>query len=129
MNNEGGKISKIIIVDDDEDLRILLKKYLALQGHEIINTIEDGVQLIENLHALPVVPDLIIMDYHMPSKDGYETLKELKNFNAKINVIIISGDPSVREKVLSAGAVAFHSKNESFKNLVEIIRKVESNIL
>ncbi len=110
-------------------MRILLKKYLTIYGYEIINNLENGVQLIEILHALPVVPDLIIMDYHMPSKDGYETLKELKGFNRKIKIIIISGDPSVKEKVLSAGAVAFHSKEDGFKSLLEIIRKVESNTL
>ncbi len=69
------------------------------------------------------------MDYHMPFKNGYETLKEIKNLDGLFKVVIMSGDTSVKEKVLSAGAVAFHSKNESFKNLVEIIRKVESNIL
>ncbi len=79
-------------------------------------------------HALPIVPDLIIIDYHMPGKDGYETLRELKNSDGKTKIIIASGDSNVREQVLAAGAFAFHSKDDCFKKLLQTINKIESNI-
>ena len=50
------------------------------------------------------------MDYHMPYKNGIEATKAILELEKTAKIIIVSGDPSVREKVLASGAICFKVK-------------------
>ena len=67
---------KILIVDDDPDMRDALTIILESRGYEIINA-QDGIEALANLKAER--PDLMILDLLMPKMDGFAVLKELQD--------------------------------------------------
>jgi DNA-binding response OmpR family regulator len=87
---EGGdKVKlKILVVDDDENIREVLEDLLLLEGHELLLA-EDGEQALrifdENL------PDLVITDLGMPGISGWEVARSIKDKDPSKKVIVISG--------------------------------------
>ena len=65
----------ILIVDDDDRIRNLLKDYLS-ENNYIVSTAENAIQAKEKLNFLKF--DIIILDVMMPGQDGYEFTKEIK---------------------------------------------------
>lgn len=92
-----GKSAKILVVDDDPDMREALQIILESADHTVV-TAEDGVQCLAKLKEEQ--PDLLILDLLMPRMDGFEVCKALKDpRHAKYGsmpIIILS---SVREDV------------------------------
>ncbi|MGE4357308.1 MAG: response regulator [Candidatus Omnitrophota bacterium] len=66
---------KILVVDDEEDIREVVKSRLISQGYDVL-TAENGLMALSL--ARREKPDLIILDIMMPNMDGYTTLKELR---------------------------------------------------
>ena len=73
-----GKLNgyRILVVDDDEEIRVFLTTLLSDEGAATFEA-SDGNQAIEK--ALSTTPDLITLDLSMPGKDGIETFCELRN--------------------------------------------------
>jgi DNA-binding response OmpR family regulator len=67
---------KILLVDDDPDIRDAITVILEAQGYEVI-TAKDGMECFDMLGAEK--PDLLILDLLMPKMDGFEVFKELKS--------------------------------------------------
>lgn len=92
-----GTSAKILVVDDDPDMREALQIILESADHTVV-TAEDGVQCLAKLKEEQ--PDLLILDLLMPRMDGFEVCKALKDpRHAKYGsmpIIILS---SVREDV------------------------------
>lgn len=67
--------SKILVVEDDQDLAEMLNSYLRVQGYEVViaNWGEDGIQT-----ALTARPDLLILDIRLPDIDGFEVARRLR---------------------------------------------------
>src|SRR5438309_10310788 len=114
---------RILIVEDDANLRELGKLLLSAQGYEVLCA-EDG---FEGLAALKrSLPDIIISDLRMPNMNGFEFLSVVRRRFPVIAVIAISGDftgLSVPESVL---ADAFFSKghyelSERFERILELL--------
>jgi CheY-like chemotaxis protein len=72
-------MTKILVIDDEELMRKLMKKMLMRDGHDVFIA-RDGVDGVEQFHQIN--PDLVITDMVMPNKDGYEVIKELLETNA-----------------------------------------------
>jgi two-component system KDP operon response regulator KdpE len=88
---------RILIVEDDPDTALLLKRVLILAGYDVSNAL--GGQ--EGLRKIPTIrPDLILLDLCMPDMDGWETLQYLKQITAA-PVIIISAN-SQKDDVVRA---------------------------
>jgi len=87
---------KILVVDDDPDMRDALTIILESQGYQIV-TAQDGVEALANLKAEK--PDLMMLDLLMPKMDGFAVLKELQDARwskyREIPILILS---SVREE-------------------------------
>ena len=81
-------MAKILVIDDEDQLRDLLQKLLTREGHEICIA-HDGEEGIANFHQFN--PDLVITDIIMPKKDGIEVITELHQSNPKLPIIVISG--------------------------------------
>ena len=81
-------MAKILVIDDEDQLRVLLKKMLVHGGHQVLIA-EDGVEGVKIFHELK--PDLIITDIIMPNKDGIEVIVELLKFKPELPIIAISG--------------------------------------
>ena len=78
---------KILIAEDDENMRKILKLYLQKEGYtvECVSNGEDAITYFETNHA-----DLIILDWMMPKKDGIEVCKEIRLMKIPVKIIMLT---------------------------------------
>ena len=81
---------KILIVDDDEGIRVSLKIVLERDGYEVL-VAERGAEGIEVVRQFPEDIEMVISDFKMPGMDGLETLMEISRINHDIIRIILTG--------------------------------------
>ncbi len=117
--------AKILIVDDDENVRNFLN--LILKGIFIdIEFAADGFEAGKKL--IQYQPDLMILDLFMPNMNGFEVCKTVKTDPAtkKIKVLILSGHGTKEneEKAFSSGADAFLKKPSSRKAILECVENL-----
>jgi DNA-binding response OmpR family regulator len=114
---------KILIVDDDPDLRQALRLRLRANRYDTVSA-EDGYSVLAS--AYKEHPDLIILDLGLPAGDGFVVLDRLQRDDklSAIPVIVLTArDPqSSEQRALAAGAVAFFQKPANNAELLEVIR-------
>lgn len=81
-------MAKILVIDDEGQLRELLNKMLTRDGHRVL-VANDGAEGIKSFHQFN--PDLIITDIIMPEKDGIEVIVQVLKVNPNLPIIAISG--------------------------------------
>ncbi len=117
--------SLILIVDDDENIRMLLSSLLAPQYRVV--TQPDGMKAMAWL-ALGNNPDLILADMEMPEMDGLNLVNYLKisGYHARIPIIVLSStiDSGAISKIRELGAEAFLHKPFRPKEIFETIEKL-----
>ena len=119
-------MAKILVIDDTEEVRDLLRKALVRDGHEVITTC-DGEQGIRTLRSGRF--DLIITDIFMPEKEGLELLSEIGGRSSEIPVIAISGQGDLRgvnvlDLALKLGATKTMAKPFTVAELREAVTSV-----
>jgi two-component system chemotaxis response regulator CheY len=117
-------MAKVLIVDDSPFTRHLLGVVVKMGGHEIAGVAEDGQQALEMFRSLR--PDLVTLDWLMPSKSGEAVLKKIMMLDPDAKVIMITGwaNKSIEGRVLAAGAKAFLEKSNVQKDLLNVIDQV-----
>jgi len=112
----------ILIVDDDDKIRNLLKDYLY-EHQYIVSTAEDALQAKEKIKIIKF--DIIILDVMMPGQDGYELTKEIKKDN-KTPIILLTakGEVENRIKGLELGADDYLGKPFEPKELLLRINNI-----
>ena len=115
--------AKIMVVDDDPDLRQALSLRLRANNFETVNVC-DGYSAIAM--AQKEKPHLIVLDLGLPAGDGIAVLKNLQQYPAlsSIPVIVLTArDPEGNEKrTLESGAIAFFQKPADNEELLGVIR-------
>lgn len=81
---------RVLVVDDEASIRDLLSKTLALAEYEV-DTAADGAAALDRLRQAPSAYNLIIADLRMPGMDGLSLIREVKQINPQLPVIIITG--------------------------------------
>ncbi len=81
-------MARILLVDDDRQIRDMLKLTLERAGHSVVEA-ENGVQGVNQYCAETI--DVVITDIVMPEKEGIETIMELRQINPQVRIIAISG--------------------------------------
>lgn len=81
--------TKVLIVDDDPSIRLLLKRLLLEMGHSSLEA-ADGNEALALLQREN--PALVLLDLHMPKLDGLATLDAIMDRNPDMGVIMITGD-------------------------------------
>ena len=81
-------MARIIVIDDQESIRRVVRRALELDGHEVLDASEGemGMQLLEREPA-----DVVITDIFMPGQDGILTLRQVRKRFPAVKVIVISG--------------------------------------
>ena len=115
-------IYHILVVDDDDRIRNLLKDFLS-ENHYIVSTAENADQAKEKLNYIKF--DTIILDVMMPGQDGYDLTKEIKR-QIKVPIILLTakGEVENRIKGLELGADDYLGKPFEPKELLLRIRNI-----
>jgi DNA-binding response OmpR family regulator len=99
---------RVLVVDDDEDIRVLLEELLGRAGYDV-DAVEDGRAALRRLFELP--PSLVILDVTMPELDGYQTLERIRDLS-DVPVLMLTARSQELERVrgLSGGADDYVAK-------------------
>lgn len=110
---------KILVVEDEEGLRLLYEEELESEGYEVL-TARNGKEAIQQLEQGR--PDLIILDIVMPVMDGIEALGRIVGKDRKIPIILNSSYPGYRQDFMSWAADAYVTKSTDLGELKDKIR-------
>ena len=121
MNNF---LAHILVVDDDEGIRLLVKKYLT-ENKYLVNTAENAEEAFQKIKIVKF--DLIILDIMMPGKNGLDFLKDnRKDINAPIILLTAKGQANERVEGLEIGADDYLAKPFEPKELILRIKNILS---
>jgi CheY-like chemotaxis protein len=111
----------VAIVDDDLLIRNLYNVALKALGFQVVGVFCDGKDIVDKIAALPVKPEVIVMDERMPNMNGLEACTIILGKYPGIRVIFVTADDEIRQKAIDAGARGFLTKPISMKQLADMI--------
>ncbi len=120
---------KVLICDDAEFMRTLLRDILERAGFEVVGEAVNGNDAVQKFKELN--PDIVTMDIVMPLKSGIDATKEIVNFNPKAKVVMCSalGQEILVMDAIEAGAKDFIVKPFTDQLVIDVLKKVaESEI-
>lgn len=121
---------RVLVVDDNEDFRELLKADIKRKtSYEIVGEATDGETALRMVEEL--APDLVLMDVHMPGMDGVVATREIKARHPAVQILGVSALEDESHGILEAGAVGFLLKGEGYRLLLdmELENRVHQNRL
>ena len=108
--------AKILIIDDEKDIRWLFSKILTAEGYQVLTALngQTGISIIKKEK-----PDLVILDLKLPGMDGIEILREIRRFDKDLCVIILTGYKDVKSAVeaMKLGAYDYLAKPVDIEKL------------
>jgi CheY-like chemotaxis protein len=112
----------ILVVDDDESLRELLRLHLSAAGYEVLVAAD---AIVAGYMVLRAPPDLIITDVNMPHMDGFEFIAALKSDSTlpKIPVIFLTSSEDDDNRGRQLGAVGYVTKPVLADRLLSLVAK------
>ena len=116
--------NKILVVDDEEDIRKTLSLFLESKSEEVLEA--DGVaQTIYHLNR--AIPDIIFLDVMLPGLDGIEILQMIKKYDENVPVIMMSGyaTEEMAKKSLSIGAYDYVRKPFNLDRISSMLSVIE----
>ncbi len=95
-------MARVLVVDDQPDLRFLWRTMLARDGHDVVEAV-DGAEALKAMAADP--PDVVLLDGHLPDIAGLDVLACAREEQATraIPFVIVSGDPLLEEAARDRG--------------------------
>ena len=114
-------MARVLIVDDEQNMRNALRAALEGAGHEVVDAFE-GEEGLSRYREKPA--DLVILDLVMPGKDGLETLGELIKESPEPRIIAISGTPLYLPMATDLGATRTFAKPFSMKELLKAVEEL-----
>lgn len=116
-----GQVLRILIVDDSESFRVVLRELLdMLFNVEIVGEGSNGFEALEL--AAELGPDLLIMDVNMPVLDGTTAAALISAHFPSTTILMMSGEdsPEIRERCLQSGAFAFSPKGAITRQIADL---------
>lgn len=114
--------SKILIVDDDPGIRVILETILKRAGYDVIQA-KEGVECLKKVAREK--PDMVIMDLMMPGDNGWEVCKKIKKDNPSLPVTICSilgSEADIEKSLKYAGADDHITKPFTFDKILHAVR-------
>jgi len=111
---------KVLLVDDEDDFRQLMKFWLESRGYSAIPA-QNGMEALTMIGKK--APDIVLLDIRMPVLDGIETLKRIRKNDKTLPVILISAyvnDPKAKD-VLSYGVSGIFYKGKNFEEVLPLL--------
>ncbi len=118
------KESSILVVDDEESVRMFLCKALSLEGYKCA-VAENGEQAMAILKAAPYAYDLALVDLQMRGMNGFELINRIRAVDDSIMTVVISGHATVDNALqsLRSGAYDFIQKPIMLQQLLAVARR------
>lgn len=116
---------KILVVDDDAGLRLSIKSAFASHSKYDVTEAFDGINAMEKVKTPGNKFDVVILDVDMPRLNGLETLKQIKEFDPGIIVLMLTAHATLNDAVnaVKDGAYNYLSKPVSSEDLLSLIEK------
>lgn len=113
---------KILIVDDERDIRVMLKEYLEMEGYEPIM----AANAEEAKEALEKMPDLLLLDVAMPGTDGLQFCEEIRDF-VQMPILFLTAREQEADRIkgLKAGGDDYITKPFSME---ELLARIEAHL-
>lgn len=101
---------RVLVIDDAEYARDILKKILVSGGYEIAGEAGDGEAGVSEFSRTR--PDIVIVDMIMPKMNGIETIRAIKKIQPDVKILVISADGQMThiEEAIKAGALSYINK-------------------
>lgn len=114
-------MSKILLVEDDDNQRLLVREELEERGYEVEEAVngKDGLRKFKEWN-----PDLVVLDIRMPEMDGIETLGGLIEEEKNVPVILYSAYSKYKENYMSWSADAYVVKSSDTTDLIQRIKQL-----
>jgi DNA-binding NarL/FixJ family response regulator len=116
---------RVVLIDDHDLLRQGIKTMLESQGDvEVVGEASDGSQALQTVERS--VPDVVVIDVIMPTKDGIEATREIKHAFPNIGVLVLSGHDEQQFvfDALKAGASGYLLKTAELDEVVKTVKEV-----
>ena len=115
-------MERILVVDDDKDLRFNLSSILKDEGYDVL-AVEDGREALKTVQRN--CPDLVLLDIRLPSMNGMKILEKLKRIDKELIIIMLTADAEVKDavKAMKLGAFDYVTKPFDNEELILIIKK------
>lgn len=124
-----GESPTVLIVDDDVDIRLLVRTILEASdlGVEVVGEATDGVHALEVYGTLdhPDVPDVVILDNRMPGRDGMDVASDILGQEPEQRIVLFSAyvTPELEARATELGVAACVGK-EDFAMLPRLVRQL-----
>jgi two-component system, response regulator, stage 0 sporulation protein F len=115
------KNTRILVVDDEENIRLLFREELEEEGYEVAVAV-NGYDALEKLKESRF--DLVVMDIKMPGMDGIQTLNEIKNANKDQPVILCSAYGEFKQDFSSWVSDGYVVKSADTQELKDTIKNI-----
>jgi len=102
----------------------ILEDLLEAHGFKVIGTAANGQIAIDKFNSLPTKPDVVLMDYRMPNKNGIEATVEILKSGCTSKIIFATSDVYIKEQALKVGATSVINKPFNFEELINKINDV-----
>lgn len=114
----------IIVVDDDPEIRSLLRELLDLEGFRVI-AVANGREALETAEAQETTPALFLLDLMMPDMDGldFRTAQLASPRLAEVPIVVMSGDTRMGEKVAAMQAQESLAKPFELDPLIQVVER------
>jgi len=118
---------KVLIVDDNDLMRTLLRGILRNESYQIMGEARNGTVALDAIERNK--PDIVFLDVMMPEMDGLETLTNIKQKHPEIVVIMITGNPSKEnvQESIQGGASGFIIKPFNSAKVLDTLERAWQN--
>ncbi len=118
-------MARVLVIDDDEQIRTLLKHMLVGVGHEVEAAL-DGAAGLRAFGKSP--PDLVLTDINMPGLDGHDVIEAIRVLHAEVPIIAVSGGSAIGKdelllKASDLGASEVIMKPFEFRQLIGAVER------
>ena len=113
-------MAKILVVDDEEYIRLLYQEELADEGYDVV-TAETGLGLLERIERDK--PDIVILDIKLADHDGLDLLQEIRNTYYDLPVILCSAYEVFKKDLKAIAANAYIVKSSDLTQLKKAVRR------
>jgi two-component system, OmpR family, response regulator len=116
-------LAKVLLVDDDELVRKVVKVVVEAEGHQVVEA-PDGAEALEVMQRQPA-PDVVVLDLLIPGQDGFDICRRLKAVGRKPQVLVLTSVPIDESEEAAREAGADDVMGKPF-SAMELLRRLSA---